>query len=135
MKNVELIFKSADFSRETDFKNRLRTQLFDDYMKPSLVQNSFSVKKGSGRSGRFARELSVDELELVTAAGDIAVQSSSEVTGELRKKNGNPLSVEIRKEPAGPLASKNIGNHRKPVSRNAKSADGFLMFRRIFKII
>jgi len=97
MNNAELIFKSADFSRETDFKSRLRTQLFDDYMKPSLVQNSFSVKKGSGRSGRFARELSVEELELVTAAGDIAVQSSSEATGELRKKNGNPLSVEIRK--------------------------------------
>ena len=45
MKNAELIFKSADFSRETDFKNRLRTQLFDDYMKPSLIQNSFSVEE------------------------------------------------------------------------------------------
>ena len=92
MKNAELIFKSADFSRETDFKNRLRTQLFDDYMKPSLIQNSFSVKKSSGRSGRFARELSVDELELVTAAGDIAVQSKQQ-----RSNRGTP--EEERKSP------------------------------------
>ncbi|MBR2730278.1 MAG: hypothetical protein Q4C02_10635 [Eubacteriales bacterium] len=55
MERAEKVFREADFSRETDLKERLRVQLFGEELSE---QNRF-------------RRLGEDDLELVSAAGEL----------------------------------------------------------------
>lgn len=97
MSKAEQIFKTVDFSVETDLKERLRKQLFEnreiklsekgsrdnsDNDGSKVVGNVGSgVGSSAGRNagGRrsSARQLSFDELDLVNAAGSIAMQQDS----------------------------------------------------------
>ena len=101
MSKAEQIFKTADFSVETDLKERLRKQLFENreikLSEKGLRDNGDNdgsqvvgkvvgnVGNGGGSSagrntgGRrsSARQLSFDELDLVNAAGNIAMQQDS----------------------------------------------------------
>lgn len=74
MSKVEQLFKTVDFSGETDFKDRLRKHLFESREKAISDQDSrVGNEDGSSRKSS-ARPLSLDELELVNAAGDLAMQ-------------------------------------------------------------
>lgn len=55
MERAEKVFREADFSRETNQKEKLRVQLFgEELSEPNLF-----------------RRLGEDDLELVSAAGDL----------------------------------------------------------------
>lgn len=94
MSKAENIFKGADFSTETDFKDRLRTQLFggEDNSSSRQVKPVFKVYSGKGRSN--ARELSMDELDLVTAAGDKAMLKNTNAE-EILQKTKNTLDKDL----------------------------------------
>ena len=107
MSKAEQIFKTADFSVETDLKERLRKQLFEN-REITLSEKGLgdSSDKGGGGNvvgsvGRIAggrrssaRQLSFDELDLVNAAGNIAMQqdsSGSRKPGKAKdSRNNNP---------------------------------------------
>ena len=74
---MEEVLKSADFSGETDLKDRLRAQLFDENNIPSLKKDDLTGGKHKGKQNSFARELSLDELDFVTAAGDAHYQDAN----------------------------------------------------------
>ena len=74
---MEEVLKSADFSGETDLKDRLRAQLFDENNIPSLKKDDLTGGKNNGKQNAFARELSLDELDFVTAAGDAHYQDAN----------------------------------------------------------
>lgn len=86
---MEEVLKSADFSGETDLKDRLRAQLFDENDIPSLKKDDLTGGKNNGKQNSFARELSLDELDFVTAAGDAHYQrkksSVEDVLNPLKK--------------------------------------------------
>ena len=106
MSKAEQIFKTVDFSVETDLKERLRKQLFENreikLSEKGLRDNDNNdgsqvvgkvvgnVGNGGGSSagrntgGRrsSARQLSFDELDLVNAAGNIAMQQDSSGRGK-----------------------------------------------------
>ena len=67
---MEQILKSADFSGETDLKDRLRAQLFNNNNVQSLKKDDQTGGKQNGKRNAFSRELSLEELDFVTAAGD-----------------------------------------------------------------
>ena len=73
MSKAEQLFKEVDFSHETDFKDRLRKHLFED------SEKSLSNKEWrDGSDGVYdrrvsARQLSLEELEHVNAAGILGV--------------------------------------------------------------
>ena len=77
MSKAEQVFKTVDFSAGTDLKERLRKQLFENnenfLLEKGLREDS---NKASSRKGS-ARQLSFDELEMVNAAGILAMQSQN----------------------------------------------------------
>jgi hypothetical protein len=81
MSKVEQFFNKVDFSGETDLKDRLRNQLFGN-TKKSISEQDFR-DRSAGISNEIsnrktpARQLSLDELELVNAAGNLAMQQQS----------------------------------------------------------
>lgn len=81
MSKVELFFNKVDFSGETDLKDRLRNQLFGN-TKKSISEQDFR-DRSAGISNEIsnrktqARQLSLDELEHVNAAGNLAMQQQS----------------------------------------------------------
>ena len=86
MSNVEQFFNSVDFSGETDLKDRLRKQLFGNREQSISDQNSRN-KNDDGSSRKIpARQLSLDELELVNAAGDLAMQQRNSAKREKSKQ-------------------------------------------------
>lgn len=107
MSKAEQIFKTADFSVETDLKERLRKQLFENreitLSGKGLGDSSDkggggnvvgSVGRNAGGRRSSARQLSFDELDLVNAAGNIAMQQESTGIGKAGKakdsQNKNP---------------------------------------------
>ena len=111
MSKAEQIFKTADFSVETDLKERLRKQLFENgeitLSEKGLGDSSDkggggnvvgsvvgSVGRNAGGRRSSARQLSFDELDLVNAAGNIAMQQDSSGRGKAGKakdsQNKNP---------------------------------------------
>ena len=74
---MEEVLKSADFSGETDLKDRLRAQLFNENNISSLKKDDLTGGKHKGKQNSFARELSLDELDFVTAAGDAHYQDAN----------------------------------------------------------
>ena len=86
---MEEVLKSADFSGETDLKDRLRAQLFNENNISSLKKDDLTGGKNNGKQNSFARELSLDELDFVTAAGDAHYQrkksSVEDVLNPLKK--------------------------------------------------
>ena len=106
MSKAEQIFKTADFSVETDLKERLRKQLFENgeitLSEKGLGDSSDkgggnvvgSVGRNAGGRRSSARQLSFDELDLVNAAGNIAMQQDSSGRGKAGKakdsRNKNP---------------------------------------------
>ena len=82
MSKVEQVFKSADFSGETDLKLRLRAQLFNN-------TGTFSNGRSS-RRGKI-RELRFDELDQVTAAGDIHGQQKNVPAEDMSATQGGAL--------------------------------------------
>ena len=106
MSKAEQIFKTADFSVETDLKERLRKQLFENgeitLSEKGLRDSSDkgggnvvgSVGRNAGGRRSSARQLSFDELDLVNAAGNIAMQQDSSGRGKPGKakdsQNKNP---------------------------------------------
>lgn len=81
MSKVEQFFNKVDFSGETDLKDRLRNQLFGN-TKKSISEQDFR-DRSAGISNEIsnrktqARQLSIDELEHVNAAGNLAMQQQS----------------------------------------------------------
>lgn len=77
MIKAEQVFKKVDFSVETDFKERLRQQLFEqkERARSEQVLREGSVEAGRRKTG--GRQLSFDELDLVNAAGSIDMQQES----------------------------------------------------------
>ena len=59
MNKLEDLFKNADFSSETDFKETLRNRLFGANAKQNQVGG--------------LRRLSLDDISMVNAAGDVHV--------------------------------------------------------------
>ena len=109
MSKVEQIFRSADFSEETDLKMRLRAQLFNN-------AGTFSNGRSS-RRGKI-RELRFDELDQVTAAGDIHSQQGNAPAEDMsatqggslgrnrpdqRKPSRTSLDEELKRQWTGPL--------------------------------
>lgn len=113
MSKAEQIFKTADFSVETDLKERLRKQLFENgeitLSEKGLGDSSDkggggnvvgSVGRNAGGRRSSARQLIFDELDLVNAAGNIAMQQDFSGRGKAgkakdsRNKNSwnNPFS-------------------------------------------
>ena len=114
MSKAEQIFKTVDFSVETDLKERLRKQLFENreikLSEKGLRDNGDNdgsqvvgkvvgnVGNGGGSSagrntgGRrsSARQLSFDELDLVNAAGNIAMQQ--DFMGNFPGQTHSPVS-------------------------------------------
>lgn len=107
MSKAEQIFKTADFSVETDLKERLRKQLFENgeiTLSGKGLRDSSdkggggnvvgSVGRNAGGRRSSARQLSFDELDLVNAAGNIAMQQDSSGRGKPGKakdsQNKNP---------------------------------------------
>ena len=87
MSKAEQIFESADFSGETDFKDRLRVRLFDEHQSSSLesvVQRSTPQSREKTAPGRV---LSFEELEKVSAAGDGTAYRKRSPEEEQRKSN------------------------------------------------
>ena len=91
MSKAEQIFRTADFSVETDLKERLRKQLFENReitlsgkgLRDSGGGNVVgSVGRNAGGRRSSARQLSFDELDLVNAAGNIAMQQDSSGRGK-----------------------------------------------------
>lgn len=70
MSKAEQIFESADFSGETDLKDRLRIQLFDDNSPASSELIDHNSDQGFDKKLTYGRILSFDELEMVSAAGN-----------------------------------------------------------------
>lgn len=106
MSKAEQIFKTADFSVETDLKERLRKQLFENgeitLSEKGLGDSSDkggggnvvgsvggnvvgSVGRNAGGRRSSARQLSFDELDLINAAGNIAMQQDSSGRGKAGK--------------------------------------------------
>lgn len=95
MSKVEEFFNKVDFSGETDFRDRLRKQLFENNKK-SISEQDFRNQSAEINGRRTpARQLSLDELELVNAAGNPAMQqqsSAKRVTSKqlLERQGNNP---------------------------------------------
>lgn len=86
MSKVEQFFNTVDFSGETDLKDRLRKQLFGNREQSISDQNSRN-RNDDDSSRKFpARQLSLDELELVNAAGDPAMQQQNSAKREKSKQ-------------------------------------------------
>ena len=77
MSKAEQFFNTVDFSVETDFKERLRKQLFESSEGSISEQSLHDNKAAVHKKKESARELSLDELEMVNAAGNIAMQEKT----------------------------------------------------------
>ena len=77
MNKAEQFFNTVDFSVETDFKERLRKQLFESSEGSISEQSLHDNKAAVHKKKESARELSLDELEMVNAAGNIAMQGQT----------------------------------------------------------
>ena len=77
MNKAEQFFNTVDFSVETDFKERLRKQLFESSEGSISEQSLHDNKAAVHKKKESARELSLDELEMVNAAGNIAMQEKT----------------------------------------------------------
>lgn len=77
MSKAEQFFNTVDFSVETDFKERLRKQLFENSDR-SISEQSLQDKSADVHKRKeSARELSIEELDMVNAAGNIAMQGKT----------------------------------------------------------
>ena len=77
MNKAEQFFNTVDFSVETDFKERLRKQLFESSEGSISEQSLHDNKAAVHKKKESDRELSLDELEMVNAAGNIAMQEKT----------------------------------------------------------
>lgn len=87
MSKAEQIFESADFSGETDFKDRLRVQLFDDNTPASSELVDQNADQKSDKKETYGQILSFDELEMVSAAGDSTSYRNQAALKTQRKSN------------------------------------------------
>ena len=90
MSKAEHIFESADFSGETDFKERLRVQLFDDNSPASSELIDQNADLRFDKKETYGRILSFDELEMVSAAGDSTSYRNQAALKTLGKSNIQP---------------------------------------------
>lgn len=110
MNKAEQFFNTVDFSVETDFKERLRKQLFDNiersFSEQNLKYNSADIHN-TQKKRKSARELSIDELEMVNAAGNISMQEKA-----LRNRvKSKPIQDRPDQNPWNTPFSGNIANH------------------------
>ncbi len=89
MSKAEQIFKSADFSEDTDFKDRLRARLFENKGPASSARSDGNDQKQSVPDRFSKRILSFEELDMVSAAGDNAQYQNS----KLVKEQEDPINM------------------------------------------
>ena len=135
MNKAEQFFNTVDFSIETDFKDRLRKQLFEKFEnsertipEQSLsddsgdVNNAVSINADAANANAIntdvinadfhkrkdsARELSFDELELVNAAGNISMHGQTLIN----KNKSKPIQDKPDASPWSKPFCGNISDH------------------------
>lgn len=132
MNKAEQFFNTVDFSIETDFKERLRKQLFENSERTipeqSLSDDSGDVNNTDSintdvtdtnavnadvinaniyKRKDSARELSFDELELVNAAGNISMQGQTLIN----RSKSKPIQDKTDASPWSKPFCGNISDH------------------------
>lgn len=107
MSKVEQFFNTVDFSGETDLKDRLRKKLFGNREQSISDQNSRNKNDDCSSRKIPARQLSLDELELVNAAGNPAMQQQNSA----KRDKSKPLLEGQRKSLWDNTFSGTIADH------------------------